>query len=232
MPDTHNLLSQFYFTIEGAQPPAPLINDLLEITVESSLHLPDVATLTFHDPGLKWIDEDLLMPGKSIMISAQAGRGERPLFDGEIVEIEPDFQVSTQRLVIRAFDRLHRLARGRKVRTFQNMTDGEIIEKVAREVGLQAQVGPTKQSHVYVFQANQTNLIFLQERAADLGYLLFVRGKTLHCEAPKAEGQPIELKWAATLSEFHPRMSTIGQVNTVIARGWDPIARQEIMREA
>jgi phage protein D len=232
MPDTSNLLSQFYFKIDGNQPPAALIGDLVEITVDSSLHLPDVATLTFNDPRLKWVDNDLLAPGKPLVISARAGRGQQPLFDGEIVEIEPDYQVSTQRMVVRAFDRLHRLARGRKVRTFQNMTDGEIVEKLAREAGLQAQVGPTKQAHEYVFQANQTNLSFLQERAADLGYLLFVEGKTLHCEAPKPDGQPIELQWGATLSEFRPRMTTIGQVNMVIARGWDFFARQEIVREA
>lgn len=232
MSDRGKLLSQFYFTIDGAESPAQLVGDLLEVTVESSLHLPDVATLTFHDPRLRWIDEELLAPGKALVIAAKAGGGERPLFDGELVEIEPEFGAETHNLVVRAFDRLHRLTRGYHVRSFQNVTDREIVEKLAREVGLEAKVGPTPRRHPYVLQANQTNLAFLQERAAALGYLLFVEGKTLHCEAPEPAESPVELRWGEGLSEFRPRLSTIGQVSVAVARGWDPSTRQEIMREA
>jgi DNA polymerase-3 subunit beta len=46
----------------------------------------------------------MLEPGKPLKISARVGSGEKPLFDGEIVEIEPDFAPHTQRLVVRAFE--------------------------------------------------------------------------------------------------------------------------------
>src|SRR5438093_4587112 len=112
MPDT-NLLSHFYVKIDGADASEEFMHALVEVTVESSLHLPDVATLVLHDPRLRWIDDAHLEPGKAVQVSAKTGRSEHLLFDGEIVEIEPDFGLSTQRLVVRAFDRLHRLARGR-----------------------------------------------------------------------------------------------------------------------
>lgn len=230
MSETTSLLSHFYLKLDGADAPPNFMRDLLAVTVESSLHLPDVATLVLHDPMLRWVDAQQLEPGKTVEVLA--GRDRASLFDGEIVEIEPDFAQSTQRLTIRAFDRLHRLARGRFVRSFVNGTDGDVVRRLAQEVGLRAEVGPTNQVHAYLFQANETNLAFLQGRAAGLGYLLFVEGNTLHFVPPQPEGQPIALRWGESLSEFHPRLTTIDQVNDVTVRGWDPARRQEIIGRA
>ncbi len=232
MPDNSNLLSQIFVQINGAEVTDELMGDLLEVIVENSLHLPDVATLVLHDARLHWIDDASLVPGKAIQVSAKTGRQEKLLFDGEIVEIEPDFEPSTQQLRVRAFDRLHRLSRGRHVRSFLNASDDDLVKKVAQETGLQAKVGPTSQVHPYVFQNNETNLAFLQRRAAALGYLLYVQGKTLHCEAPQSNGQPVELEWGVTLRDFHPRLTTIGQVDSVTVRGWNPTTKQEIVGQA
>lgn len=232
MPDNSDLLSQIFVQIDGAEVTDELMGDLLEVIVENSLHLPDVATLVFHDARLHWIDDASLIPGKAIRVSAKTGRQEKLLFDGEIVEIEPDFEPSTQQLRVRAFDRLHRLSRGRHVRSFINASDDDLVKKIAQEAGLQAKVGPTSQVHPYVFQNNETNLTFLQRRAAALGYLLYVRGKTLHCEAPQSNGQLVELEWGVTLREFHPRLTTIGQVDSVTVRGWNPTTKQEIVGQA
>jgi phage protein D/phage baseplate assembly protein gpV len=232
MSENGDLLSQVFVKIDGADASEEFMRDLIEVTVENSLHLPDVATLALHDARLHWIDEASLAPGKTVQISAKTERQEKILFDGEIVEIEPDFDASSQKLLVRAFDRLHRLARGRHVRSFLNVSDEDLIKKIAEEVGLQTQVGPTSQVYPYVFQNNQTNLEFLQERAAALGYLLYVQGKRLCCEAPRSSEAPVELEWGVTLREFHPRMTTIGQVDSVTVRGWDPQGRQEIVGQA
>ncbi len=232
MPDKSNLLSLIHVKIDGVDASEEFMRELLEVTVENSLHLPDVATLVLNDGRLHWIDQDSLMPGKAIQVSAKAGRQENLLFDGEIVEIEPNLEPGRKRLIVRAFDRLHRLSRGRYVRSFLNVSDGDIVQKVAQEVGLQAQVGATSQVHPYVFQNNETNLTFLQGRAAALGYLVFVLGKTLHCEAPQSKGKPIELELGVTLREFRPRLTTIGQVDTITTRGWNPATKQEIVGQA
>lgn len=229
MPENQNLLSQLYIKIDGTDVSDDFMGDLLEVTVENSLHLPDVATIVLHDTRLHWIDNGSLMPGKSVLVSAKTEKQAKPLFDGEIVEIEPDFDPSNQQLIVRAFDRLHRLGRGRHVRSFINVSDEDLIKKLAQEVGLQAEVAQASQVYPYVFQNNETDLEFLQGRAAALGYLLYVQGKTLHCEPLKNGGSSVELEWGVTLHEFRPRLTTIGQLNSVTARGWDPANRQEIV---
>jgi phage protein D len=232
MPDSSQLLSHFYLMLDGAVALDELMRDVMEITVENSLHLPDVAMIVLNDPHLKWIDADSLTPGKAIIVSARGASGEELIFDGEIVELEPDFHPTTQILTIRAFDRLHRLSIGQHTRSFQNVTDSDLVKKLAQEVGLRAVSGPTTQVHQYVFQNNQTNLAFLRERADALGYLLFVQGDALHFEPPQPTGKPIPLEWGVNLSEFRPRLTTAGQTSDVTVRGWDPATRQEIVGHA
>ena len=198
------------------------MTNLVEATVENSLHLPDVATLTFHDPDGKWVDDANVAPGKGITISSKVGDTTHQLFDGEVVELESDFFPGERRVVVRAFDRLHRLARGRHVRSFVNMSDGDIINKIVQEVGLTAQLGPTPTVHPYVLQDNITNLEFLRGRAALLGYLLFVHGKTLHCEKYGSQTAVLSIKFGEDLREFHPRLTTVDQVSSADASGWDP----------
>jgi phage protein D len=232
VPDTTGLLSQIYVTLDGQDAPAELTSNLLDVTVENSLHLPDVATLTLNDPRGQFVDDERLAPGKSIQVQARVSQSPRALFDGEIVELEPDYLPGKQRLVVRAFDRLHRLARGRHVRSFQNVTDGDLVTRLAQEVGLRAQVGPTQQVHAFVLQDNESNLEFLRDRAASHSFLLYVQGQTLHCEAPGGHDGEVELLWGQTLGEFHPRLTTVGQADSATVRGWDPANRQEIVGRA
>jgi phage protein D len=219
---------QFIITIDGSPVDEALLGALEIVQVENSLHLPDVATLILHDPRLHWVDDALLDPGRALAIAVD-GPQEKRIFDGEIVEIEPSFEPETQRTTIRAFDRLHRLARGRHVRSFVNVTDGDVMQKLAAEARLQLKAGPTPLVHAHLLQSNESNLAFLQRRAAALGYLLYVDGETLHCVEPKSDQQAIELHWGQTMFEFRPRLSTLGQVGSVTVRGWDPAAKREVI---
>ena len=232
MPDTTALLGQVYVEVDGSPAPAEFAQDLLDVTVENSLHLPDVASITLNDQFAKWVDDERLGPGRSIKIQTRVAQVEHPIFDGEVVELEPAYVPGHQRLVVRAFDRLHRLSRGQHVRSFQNVTDGDIIQTVAGEAGLQAQVDQTSQVHEYVLQDNETNLEFLRDRAMALGYLLYVEGQTLHCKPAANTEAAINLDWGVSLSEFHPRLTTVGQVNSATVRGWDPDNFQDIVGQA
>jgi phage protein D/phage baseplate assembly protein gpV len=234
MPEAVGSISHVFVKLGGALVAETFMRDLSEIVVDNSLHMPDAATIVLNDPGLKWVDDAALAPGKTIEISASstpAGSASRPLFDGEIVGLEPEFAPSTHKLTIRAFDRLHRLSRGRAVRSFQNVTDSDLARRFAAEVGLQTDVESTRQVHTYLFQNNQTNLEFLRDRAIAIGYALYVIGKKL-CFKPLAPNpQAIDLRWGDSLSEFRPRLTTVGQVSTVTVRGWDPRTRKEIVGE-
>lgn len=234
MAEAVGAISHFFVKLGGAPVAEEFMASLFEITVENSLHMPDAATIVLNDPGLKWVDDAQLAPGKSIEVSAMstpAGSKAKPVFDGEIVGLEPEFGPSTHKVAIRAFDRLHRLTRGRFVRSFQNVTDSDLARRFAGEAGLQADVETTRQVHPYLFQNNQTNLEFLRQRAEAVGFGLYVLGKRLCFKPMAGAATSIDLRWGASLTEFRPRLTTMQQVNTVTVRGWDPRTRKEIIGE-
>jgi phage protein D len=236
MAEPQNLISHFFLDVDGLPESAgvELMQALLSVVIESSLHLPDVATIRVTDTALKWIDDKRLEPGKRIKVSAEGpqGKGTHPLFDGEIVELEPEFLVGAQNLTIRAFDVLHRLARGRRVRSFLNVTDADVIQKIAADAGMTATAEHATIVHPYLFQNNETDLEFLHARARAAGNVLFADGRGIRFEPPKSEGEAIEMQWGDNLQEFRPRMTTVNQVSSVTVRGWDPKTRQEIVGQA
>jgi uncharacterized protein involved in type VI secretion and phage assembly len=224
--------AHFYIELEGSEAPASLQAALLEVHIESSLHLPDVATLVFTDDEHKWLDDASLLPGKKLKVKSRTEQqNANPIFDGEIVELEPVFEGKGQKLTVRAFDRLHRLTRGRYARTFVDVSDSDIMQKIAGEVGLQADIDSSTPVHKHVFQSNQTNLEFLQARASTLGRYLYVLGEKLVCKKAPPE-RKLELNIHQELSEFRPRLTTSAQVSKVQVRGWDVTKKAPVLGEA
>jgi phage protein D len=227
MSDQNRLLEHFYIKLDGSEV-AEMMEDLLEVSVESSLQLPDMAVITLHDTRLKWIDDAKIKPGATITISAKSEASKGDLFSGEIVEVSPEFQSGSAKITIRAFDKLHRLTRGKKSRTFVEMTDGDIVSKIASEAGLSPDVGSTRIVHKHIYQRNQTNLEFLRERAHHLGFVMYSHDGKLCFKEPAADGAEVPLKWKETLLEFRPRMTTAGQIKKSVARGWNYKDKQEV----
>ena len=49
---------------------------------------------------------------------------------------------------------------------------------------------------------------------------------------PRSSGDDVQLEWGVSLREFHPRMTTVDQVDSVTVRGWNPDERQDIVGRA
>lgn len=224
-----------------------------EIVVETSVLQPAVATITVHDPGPRLVDQPWI--GKPMVIAAASGSNHGQLFCGEIVEVGMNFTGGASKLVIVAFDLLHRLARGTHTKLYNDTSFADLAQKLAQDAGLGgAKVSGVDQSYESVTQNNETHLAFLRRLAEPLGCLIYVQGETLHCEMPPGvtagsssggllgdvAGAALgalglgstELKWGSNLKEFYPRLTTIGQLNSVTVRGWDPSQQDEVVGKA
>jgi phage protein D len=218
------------------------MDDLIEVVVEDNVQLPDMFSIHLHDGQLRWTNSGLLQVGRAVEITAQGydPQSRRPgprmvLMEGEITGLEPDMLESgVPSVVIRGYDRSYRLHQGRQIRSFLQVTDDELAQRIAEEVGLQADVFPTNQMHEQVIQSYQTNMEFLQERAWRLGYRLTVEGETLYFGPPAAnetDRLPC-LRWGLNLINFQASLTTIQQVDEVVVRGWDPMSKQPIVGRA
>lgn len=234
MPQTQNYLSQMYFKIDGKPAPDELKNLVREIMVDTSLYLPDMFSIHFDDPSLKLIDSKELEIGKSIEISAKesGASSSKPMMKGEIVAVEPELtQDFGMTIVIRGYDKSHRLHRGKKSRVFQQSTDSDIVKKIAGECGLDSNVAPTNVVHDHVFQDNQTDMEFIHDRAQRVGYLVYVENGLLNFHKASEQSSSLELEWGEDLIDFQARLTSAGQVNSSEVHGWDMMNKQVIMGE-
>jgi phage protein D/phage baseplate assembly protein gpV len=239
-PDSHNIIDQVAVVIDGANLATEkrhLMDALIEVEVDSSLYLPDMAVLTFRDEELRWMNDELFKPGATleISLSREEAAPER-VFVGEVTAIEPRFERNTTaRLILRAYDKTHRLTRSTKSRVYVQVTDSDMVQQIAREAGLRAQVEATSEVYDHVFQHNQTDLEFLQARADRIGYELYSDNQTLFFRQSRhviQQSTPVELDWGKSLQSFSPRLTLMGQVSKVTVKGWDAQNKREIVGEA
>jgi phage protein D len=231
MPGEQNYLSQMYFKINGAYPPDALKNLVREISVDSSLSLPDMFTISFDDPSMKCIDSHELDIGKTIEISGKPS-GEKAaalLLQGEIVAVEPELtQAAGMTVIIRGYDKSHRLHRGKKSRSFIKMTDSDIVKEIARSCGLAVKADSTPVVYEHVIQDNRTDMEFIHERAQRAGFISWVENGTIHFLKSSSSAAPVVLEWGKNLTDFQARLSSAGQVNNSEVHGWDVKQKQPI----
>ena len=225
--------------LQSGNAPQELINDVLQISVEESLHLPAMFTLVVHNTydsarqkDEPWQNEKYFKIGDRLKIGFHGSttkaiefkkeEEKKDLINGEITAIEVHFtHTSEAHIVVRGYDISHRLHRGRYNRSFLNQTDSDIVRKVISEVGIEhGQIDESGEPHDYVFQENQTNMEFLRERAARIGFELFVQDNKLNFRKP-VSNTSLNLKWLVDITSFSTRITSSEQVSAVEVRSWD-----------
>ncbi len=234
MPEPKPMQDQFHLLIDGNKASEKILQSTMSVRVEHGLDLPSVCLLRIQDDELEIVDGGDFDIGKELKVEMGSGRKLKTVFEGEVVglELEPTLRGSMV-LVVKSFDKSHRLHRGRKTRSFVQVTDSDIARKIAQEVGLRPDVESTSEVYDYVIQDNRTNYQFLRDRAERIGFSMWVEKGKLHFKKASAqEEQPITLEWGKELQKFHPVLSAGRQVNEVIVRGWDVKEKKAIIGRA
>ncbi|MEH1922429.1 VgrG-related protein [Nostoc sp.] len=251
MPKKSLYLSEPKIQIDGKPASAELMKDLLQITIEESLHLPAMFTLVIHNSYIPtsdrpenkaWRHDPLFKIGKKVKLGFTSSTTldnnfqdevEKTLIEGEITAMEVHFNEKSEAdIIVRGYDISHRLHRGRYNRSFLNETDSDIVKKIIQEVGIRpGDIDSTGEVNKYVFQENQTNMEFLQERAARNGFELFITEDKLNFCKPKIQ-ESLALEWLDDISKFSTRVTSAEQVSSVEVRAWDYTKKKLISQTA
>lgn len=176
-------------------------------------------------------DAPPIRPGEKLEIRANGDPASEAIFVGEVVGLEPVFRSGVESAVVRGFDRLHRLSRGRKTRSFDGIEEAELVARIAAAHGLALEGADPGFASGYVLQRNESDLEFLRERARRIGYQIHVDGDTLHF-APPAPDPAARLVFGAGLRSFVAEPTTEAQVAKVVVRGWNPVDKAAVSGEA
>lgn len=236
MPD---LIRRARVKVNGTALTEERIANLYEIFVESSLYVPNMFEMIFHDDHLELIDGSTFNLGSEVEIAFDDGNPRTPqmvvVIKGEITGLEPEFVVggSHTRLIVRGYDKSHRLYRGVRSEVYLNAKDSDIASQIAGHASLSPQVEATTEVFKHVYQNAQTDMEFLRRRAERIGYEVYAADGKLFFRKPDPTGASIAtLKMGEELVSFRPRLSLASQVEKVTVRGWDVQKKEAIVGQA
>lgn len=142
-------------------------------------------------------------------------------------------------MVVRAFNKLHKLLRGRSSKTYNEKNDKQIISEVLGKHSLSIDWKGPEITHKVVYQHNQTDLEFVRMRAARLGMNVWCEGTKVFVKRPELDLYS-GIEYSVTkgidkgeqILRFSPRLSSAPVVKKVTVRGWDEEKKELIVGEA
>ena len=181
-----------------------------------------------------WFDQEVLDFGRELEVRLGAGQAEGAVFVGRISAIEGRYPAGRAPEVrILAEDRLQDLRMTRRTRSFEQVSDADLVQRVAQEHGLSAQVELPGPTHAVVAQLNQSDLAFLRDRVRAAGGELWARGRTLHAQRrPARSGEPVTLRYGERLLELAVLADLAHQRTSLSVTGWDVGAKEAIEETA
>jgi phage protein D len=160
--------------------------------------------------------------------------GDATIFDGRITALEAHFpEGRPAEIAVLAEDRFQDLRMTRRSRTFADMSDADVMSRIAQDHGLTPQINVTGPTHKVLGQVNQSDLAFLRERARAIGAELWMEGQTLHAETRAARsGSAKRLAFGRELREFSALADLSGQRTSVTVGGWDVSGKSALSAQA
>ena len=209
--------------------PEPLYDEhILKFIVDQHTRLPSMFEVHILDDmplaAYKFLDLPTFSIGSTVTILTTAEDPSPlpvgiplPLITGEVTSIEASFDDQGRAiLIVRGYDKSHRLHRGRNTKTYLMQNDLAIVSAIAASAGLVPIVTcGTVSPEPYVLQNHLTDWEFLQLRASRCGAQVSVDalGLSLHFSAMNLPTVPVPgptLTWGKNLKSFNPRISAAG----------------------
>jgi uncharacterized protein involved in type VI secretion and phage assembly len=207
-------------TVNGSPLAAGVLDELVDLRVESAVGLPAEAQISFHDPEFEILGGGVFAVGGELSIKVPNSLGALiPIFAGTVYSLSVEQVGMTHELVVGALDRTLRLVQGTNVRTFVKQKTSDVVRKIALSLGLRATVAATKQTHDYLLQTG-TDRAFLDQLALMEGMEWYVDGGTLYFKQ-REPGQGATLTLGTNLLSFDARFAHRGGSTQVEVRGWD-----------
>jgi Rhs element Vgr protein len=179
-------------------------------------------------------DGDLLAPGALISVKAGYGEAQEEIFSGVVVRQGVRVgSFGNSRLVIDCRDKALAMTVGRKCANYVDQSDSDIIAKLVKAHGLEADVAATTVTHKELVQYDVSDWDFLLARAEANGLVALVEAGKVTLAAPVTSGDAVlGVSYGVDLIEFDGDVDARSQLAAVGAVAWDPATQAVIEQEA
>ncbi|NJM41159.1 MAG: phage late control D family protein [Anaerolineae bacterium] len=175
-----------------------------------------------NDYGYLYLGRDVLDFGDEVELRMGFGNPPATVFTGRVTALEGEYpEGGGGRLVVLMEDRLQDLRMTRRTRSFEDASDANVIEEIARAHGLTPDVTLDGPTHKSLAQVNQSDLAFIRERARACAGEVWVEGATLKVKPrPDRSGDLIEMGFGGRLIAFGAA-DLAHQCTSFAVNGWD-----------
>jgi phage baseplate assembly protein V len=213
-------LAHLAINANGIPLPPEALGSLEKVFVQARLSLPAQCELTFSDPPGPLEGVALLTPGTRLRLTV-AGHGT-DLFEGEVTVQEEFYGPAGERaLHVRAYDALHRLRKTQPVRSFVQVSLGDLARELTAELGVSLVMSGSGPTWPQVIQHNQSDLDLLAQKAGECGLYLALRQGRLYLQDLAGSGTPVALEWGKSLLEARFTQSGEAVTRQVEVQGWN-----------
>lgn len=181
----------------------------------------------------KLSNEELLIPGKKIEITAGYHNDEETIYKGIIIKHSIKIKGGASLLIIECKDEAVKLTIGRKSKYFYDVKDSAAFEEIIDTYGLEKDVEATNFSHKELVQYNTSDWDFIVSRAQANGKLCFVENGKIKIGKPDVTSSSVEtVTFGATLLDFDAEMDARNQFSKVSSYSWDYTNQELVEIEA
>lgn len=186
------------------------------------------------DEQLNWLDGQVLDFGKELKVSMGPTDAREEVFSGKLSALELCMdQGRAPEVSCMAEDRLMDLRMTRRFKSFENVSESDLLQQIASQHGLSAVADLSGPTWPLVQQWNQSDLAFLRERARRLAAELWVDGSQLHMATRDARnGSAVTLIQGSNLLQVRLSADLAHQRSQVIVGGFDDAEQDAIDEEA
>jgi phage protein D len=181
-----------------------------------------------------YLDGAILDFGKKLKVALGPEGDQRTVFEGFISALESSFRDGEDpEVVVFAEDRLMRLRMTRRMKTYENVTDADIVQAIASEHGMQAHTDADGPTYDVVQQWNLSDLAFLRERARLLQAEIWFQDDAIYfMTRNKRTATALTLVQGNELIQLDARADLAHQRTSVKLAGYDAAQRDGIEEEA
>jgi phage protein D len=187
-----------------------------------------------NEVGFLFFDRQILDFGKTLSVEFGPPGDSGPVFAGRITGLEARYPPArAPEFLVLAEDRFQDLRMERRTRTFEDVTDADVIQQVASQHGLTAEVDIDGPTYRVLAQVNQSDLAFLRERVAAVDAELWIDNSTLYAQArSRRDAGSLSFTYGQKLIEFSVLADLAHQRTSVRVSGWDVANKGAIDVEA
>ncbi|HLP54209.1 MAG TPA: type VI secretion system tip protein VgrG [Fluviicola sp.] len=174
-------------------------------------------------------NEDLLIPGKKIEITAGYHSDEETIFKGIVIKHSIKIREGLSNLIVECKDEAVKMTIGRKSKYFYDSKDSDVFEELIDSYSLDKDVEATSYEHKELVQYNASDWDFMVSRAQANGKLCFVSDGKIVIKKPEFSQTEIEtVVYGSSMLDFDAEIDARNQLKKATSYTWNP-ADQELV---